>query len=621
MAAIMLVNAGLLEAAAAELTWRVANRLPLLAESQFKELEATWDQLPSPSMHQFLTTRMQQKAQKGEQRAFLLADPRQLPPLASEGSSDNRPVKVELQASGVAPCSWLIEPAPSSPPRNGECVTTTEIRRGEAFDVRVVDAAGQTARAVVQTKELVLVGMGDSYSSGEGNPDRPAIYPSNRPTPPRNDWFLDGLAPVEFPVWLDPVCHRSLLSWPVLASLRVAFENKDATVRLIYTACSGATFEDGFFFAQQKSPAKKYASHLPSDRDGALPTTGDSAPVPSSERFLPRSQLNAVRDKLCGTSNDYEKLSVPGTGVVTLLRSCPAPRTDVDALMLTVGGNDVEFPAAVKGVLIPDTGRKAAGKAFMAFVRWAAGAIPPTQLTKNAVDFKEHYPHFLRAVAGATMVDEDRVVLLKYPNPIGPAGINCHAANERIKATFMTFGPAVRTSVPRAYWVVNLGQDEVTEFAKPGGSYQALMAMLDSAPSSVTRVNWLDSVTSTMGETAFDGRLLCTVEKSPDDRSRQESLEPIYFCQPNECAPFQVKPINDWNSELPGRRIINTTNDAVLAQRTWTSQGPGANELVGAMAGAFHPIAEAHAVAADSVYRNGLCKVLERRGVRCQEPR
>jgi lysophospholipase L1-like esterase len=568
--------------------------------------------LAQRTMWSFVVDRMERKARVGEPKAFLLTDPEQARARARTHLDEGANVKVQLRMEGGLGCSWVTEPSPLVPPGEGQCVTTMVVNRGAPTTVEARDATGRIERATVEVKELVLVAMGDSFSSGEGNPDRPAIYPTNTQTPRTNDWFLHSIAPIAEPVWLDPICHRSMLSWPVLASLRVALENADSIVKLVNVTCSGAEFIDGLFLAQKKTVEKRYVSAMSSYRNGV--GKRDRFPTRETDLFLPLSQVNAVRDNLCTWGDQSEDLSLGGLDYMAAWRTCLSQKLQPDALMLTAGGNDVEFGKAVMGVLIPDEGRTGFGQVGMDIVRHVAGAAPPAHLTKKALAMSANYADYVSAVSRGAMVPAEQAVLVKYPNPIGPKGINCHSANERIKASFMTFGPAVKTKFKGANWAVNLGKQEVTEFTSR--SYPALMEMQDRAPNAFTRVAWLDSVTAADGTTAFDGRLLCTEEKEATQRTKQAEREPFFFCRGRECSPFEVKPLSAWNFELPGRRIVNTTNDVLLAQRTWGKSRPTDEALTVAMSGAFHPVTEAHAVAADSAYK-GLCKVLKRRDVQC----
>ena len=78
-----------------------------------------------------------------------------------------------------------------------------------------VGSTGSTTRDVT-LRDLLVVALGDSYASGEGNPN------------PADDQ----------PDWIDTQCHRSDAAWPAQAARRL--EGGTTTVTFISFACSGA---------------------------------------------------------------------------------------------------------------------------------------------------------------------------------------------------------------------------------------------------------------------------------------------------------------------------------------------------------------------------------------------
>ena len=104
----------------------------------------------------------------------------------------------------------------------------------------------------------LVVAIGDSFASGEGNPDYPAEFRRFSRQPP-NDWATEPNYPVHSldvvsARWLDPDCHRSLLSWPALYALRKALTQPNTVVQFASLACSGAEVLDGFLLPQRSPP-------------------------------------------------------------------------------------------------------------------------------------------------------------------------------------------------------------------------------------------------------------------------------------------------------------------------------------------------------------------------------
>ncbi len=101
-------------------------------------------------------------------------------------------------------------------------VLTLDVRSGSQRDSTSVPASVQN---------ILIVAMGDSYASGEGNP--------------RNvrSWLRRGGAFV--PYWDDDPCHRSTRAGPAQAALALEKASRTTSVTLVFVACSGATVDRG----------------------------------------------------------------------------------------------------------------------------------------------------------------------------------------------------------------------------------------------------------------------------------------------------------------------------------------------------------------------------------------
>jgi len=103
-----------------------------------------------------------------------------------------------------------------------------------------VEVGGQAVAATnAQVEDLFIVGLGDSFGSGEGNPDVPVRLSAERSAdygirskdqeplsgyPARaGDWKAIGDRAFieENPRWLDQACHRSLYSHQLRAALQL----------------------------------------------------------------------------------------------------------------------------------------------------------------------------------------------------------------------------------------------------------------------------------------------------------------------------------------------------------------------------------------------------------------
>ena len=98
----------------------------------------------------------------------------------------------------------------------------------------------------VVVKDLLIVSMGDSYASGEGNPDVPQVM-QKIPGLPVGTLYD---APKAGPVWTDIWCHRSKYAGHAQAALELERAAPRSSVTFVSVACSGASVREGLL-AQQ----------------------------------------------------------------------------------------------------------------------------------------------------------------------------------------------------------------------------------------------------------------------------------------------------------------------------------------------------------------------------------
>src|SRR4051794_3613356 len=83
----------------------------------------------------------------------------------------------------------------------------------------------------VNPRDYFIVSIGDSFASGEGNPDVPCRG-------------FNGCAD-EDPVWQYKDCHRSEWAGPSRSALALESSSDQSSVTLLHLACSGATVPKG----------------------------------------------------------------------------------------------------------------------------------------------------------------------------------------------------------------------------------------------------------------------------------------------------------------------------------------------------------------------------------------
>lgn len=188
---------------------------------------------------------------------------------------------------------------------NGEWIIATALRLS-------VDG-GPEHIYEIRFRDTLVVALGDSYISGEGNPDVPSVI-TNEPLPvfERASWgakLSEARREYQPASWWDEPCHRSLLSWPVLSSLAYAAKRPREAVTLVHLGCSGAVVRD-------------ILDHGETD----LPGGGDE----------PRGQSQLAQ-------------------LDHLLSAGPGARRP-DRILLSVGGNDSGFVGVLATVILPPGG-------------------------------------------------------------------------------------------------------------------------------------------------------------------------------------------------------------------------------------------------------------------------
>ncbi len=167
-------------------------------------------------------------------------------------TSRSRQLRTELYDAKDRECRWKLEPVDS------ELKVDIEFKKGSCTDQRfnvevgidyslslLIDSAipgrslAQPAIRKARVDDVLILALGDSYSSGEGNPHWPANYSSKSTASTYGEKNpLDQ--------WWDRRCHRSLLSYPSLATAVAAVQSRGLTGPLKYSftlasyACSGA---------------------------------------------------------------------------------------------------------------------------------------------------------------------------------------------------------------------------------------------------------------------------------------------------------------------------------------------------------------------------------------------
>lgn len=145
----------------------------------------------------------------------------------------------------------------------GPWTITLKTKRSES------EVAVKQGNDKIKVRNHLVVSLGDSYASGEGNPDG-TIHVEGRPDKPK---------------WMNRDCHRSAKAASALAAVELEQATNKSSVTFIHLACSGGTIPKG----------------LIGSYDGA-----------EDDGRSPRPQLTHARDLVNGQKPDAVVISIGG---------------------------------------------------------------------------------------------------------------------------------------------------------------------------------------------------------------------------------------------------------------------------------------------------------------------
>jgi len=316
-------------------------------------------------------------------------------------------------------CTWLTSPFGGSDPRGA--ATTQPCSAQARFTIPfpsgakiAVEIGGrEIVSEVIKVRDLLVVGMGDSIGSGEGNPDVPVKFSRERSASygkkTDTDNFTGFPARVgaweqigdkafieENPRWHDQACHRSLYSHQLRAALQLGIEDPHRAVTYVGVACSGAEVTYGLFL---RYTGNEWVPHPPD-----------------------MSQISAIASAQCG-SDEAPLQDLPEAyhmrgripelkGGLTLRKCNPLSARKIDLLFLSIGGNDVGFARLLANAVLANqsTLRKLGG--------WIGQVHGLNEARAQLNALKTRYKSLNRALHSVLHIpweQSDRVVLMAYP--------------------------------------------------------------------------------------------------------------------------------------------------------------------------------------------------------------
>ncbi len=235
--------------------------------------------------------------------------------------------------------TYIFESATGERIEGKDCTVTATFPEEAKYDVRWTAVSPEGSQLgswnqTVEVKDLLIVAMGDSYGSGEGAPEY------NR---------VDG---AKWGTWVDTRCHRSSFAGAPQAARAIERADRKTSVTFLSFACSGATINREYGGNTDKTyPGDPYDPWAPFD-----PAKNDGSGV-----------LGPYRGVQPPNGDHEDKIPSQIDQLVAALRAdgrSGADVRDIDALVMSAGGNDASFGPLAAACVIWDDCRHPGNKAF-----------------------------------------------------------------------------------------------------------------------------------------------------------------------------------------------------------------------------------------------------------------
>jgi hypothetical protein len=433
------------------------------------------------------------------------------------------------------------------------------------------DPAVVTPRADVEVQDKLIVGLGDSYGSGEGNPDIPAKFndrltdtdshlfsSTGLPTPSKNKGLGNEAQ------WLDRRCHRSMYSYQFKTALQIALSDPHWAVTFITYACSAAVTSQIVDKAQGNNDLKEYENVIekPNLKKNRVYRT-----------FPP--QLESLKKDLCAAGKDC-------TNDKRYLRT-------IDYLLLSTGGNDIGFSKYVANVVFASTSW------LMIPVKLIRKAKTPSAATVKNINALAGTYNKLRdtLVEKLNIKDCDklkpcpRILLTAYPDPLyDEKGVMCLGERGEFKVPFGRDKQGARARR------INRSEEFVIDVLKKVQSdTNNIWTFVDEHLSQYKEHGFCAQNKNSSSETAE----ILTI---PVYRKTDGTLQWVYHAPDGSWIPFNYQHYRGYESRqrwfrLPVDAKLNIDQDISIlnVQKDWF--------FIDEIAGIIHPTAEGLAVTAD----------------------
>ena len=501
---------------------------------------------------------------------------------------------VRLSVSGLAPgdpsrCSWTIGDRRKAQPAERACAEPVNVRIAGAAPVpvsvliRAPNGAGRTLSADVQVRDILIVGMGDSIASGEGNPHRPVVLSDNvfcfdrlgtaeqiylpgrgganvrRGCPPplvddRAEWDRGRAG------WLFTPCHLSLYGYQARAAMALAIEQEHAAVTFVPLACTGATIASGLLGPQT---------------------------------VLERPLINGTPAARLSTAQF--------TQIEALLKLGPGqkPVRRPDLILLTIGANDIKFSGLVANAITA----QGPERRLMEAAGLISDPVRSRPLIKSVL--KPGFANLrtrLQSVMGGTL---DHVVYTVYGNPaLNAGGATCPGGRKGfdVHPAFDVDGAVLRETVKFVD----------TEFLPALKAYAQCAQGAGCADPARQKMQFADAHAAAFADHGF-----CAADAAADPAFDTDCFSPGGTSFRDTVPDLDVSPLtcrqhtaSAFRTYARRARWVRTANDGYFSAMTFSEtlavQGQDLHDALwgltaGVFGGAVHPTAEGHAAMADAM--------------------
>lgn len=596
--------------------WKVVNRFPLFIEANdFKKIETTFK--GSQTATQFLSAKFNNvktirsmmpinktawdvNAEKYD-KSVLLEQKHQVEFILQGGSS-----------SSV--CSWNINKMQQKKACN-EAVYA-DINENEPINVVVQDVNAEyklNDEKGIEAK--LIVGLGDSFASGEGNPDYPTVFYDKKSV--NDEWFMsENIDVVDKSVeWWDRTCHRSLLSWQSLYALRESMVDNHRVIKFASFACSGAEIYDGFFNPQKEPPGAKITGKKKvsaSQHDALMDLLCVGQLKATTKTFRPGFDMKNQSPSIPGhaSQNSQQIVGPAGQayyGEINSYAGCDGKLLKIDQILLSFGGNDFGFSGVVKwGIGVHDSKNNSGGllKIWKGFgikaVNIALKPISPEFASKSLVHLDNLYSDLHESLKEFN-IDTSKVSVLIYPDPLPTDDFEGCRVRTRDGNLPLSLLVNKKSPTKTARWKFGLSSDDAKaircDFITPFRS--KLLTTIAKVTKDKNGNTWKILDANLVFNQGVDSPTICSTTKSCTTKECESSNKLTWIKKLNYSYIPRINNFNEFLAYDSNRsRGLRLASDALLTQSGVTGNKLDDDWLYGIA----HPTGNIHAALADKLF-------------------